>query len=393
MKKVMVIVGLIIGLTGALAADHLTLSFSQNATNNLFQTSFPEKDQISAVAFSYDKPFDPFSFFTQGQYSYLYRYSEISFYAQELGLDYLYAFNEKTALYTSARAGGAFYRSIYSDFNYLNFGGVVAFKSYLTPVSIMKWNYGFDYKNYKNSLFDYSSHLINLSLDRYFESRTTLKVEAAWGYKYFLHPFLPSETVSEEATAARAGSGMGYGKSRMGKRGGYFLSNTSGQGSGQGIQIASLSTLIAQGVSDRIGVRLSRVHQWTVSGENPFRTIEEFYMVENPSWDMYSWNGYGLSGLLTVEGPWNTQLKLSYTKSRKNFPGIEAMDLDGALLGLSRQDRRSQWDARFEKNFPSFSVVLSYSYVENRSNDPLFKWNGHFLSLGIDWNINWGGTK
>ncbi len=393
MKKLAVIVGLIIGLTGASAADHLTLSFFQNATNNLFQTTFPEKDQISAVAFSYEKPFRPFAFFTQGQYSYLYRNSDVSYYAQDLGLDYLHAFNEKTALYISAKAGGAFYRSVYSDFNFLNFGAVAAVKSYLTPASIMKWNYGFDYKNYRNSLFDHYSHLTNLSLDRYFESRTTLKGEAAWGYKYFLHPFLPSETVSKDASAAGAGSGMGYGKGRTGRRGGYFLPDTSGQGRGQGIQIASLSGLIAQGVSDRIGIRLSGVRQWTVSGENPFSTIEEFYMVENPSSDMYSWNGYALSGGLTIEGPWNTQLKLGYTKSQKDFPGIEAMDLDGASLGPSRQDRRNQWDARLEKNFRVFSVVLSYSYVDNHSNDPLFKWDGHFLSLGIDWNLNWGETK
>jgi len=387
MKRLAAIIGLIIGLTGASAADHLALSFFQSATDNLFQTRIAEKDQISTVSFSYDKPFAPLSFFTQGQYSYLYRYSEISYFLQDLGLDYLHAFNEKTALYISAKAGGAFYRSVYSDFNFLNFGAVAAVKSYLTPASIVKWNYSFDYKNYKNSLFDHFSHLVNLSLDRYFESRTTLKGEAAWGHKYFFHPFLPSEMAGENASAA------GTGKGRMGRRGGYFLPDISGQGRGQGIHIASLSGLIAQGVSDRIGVRLSGVRQWTVSGMNPFSTIEEFYMVENPSSDMYSWNGYVLSGLVTIEGPWNTQLKLGYTMSRKDFPGIEAMDLDGASLGLPRQDRRGQGDVRLEKNFSSFSIVLSYAYVNNSSNDPLFKWDGHFLSLGIDWNLNWGGTK
>ena len=116
-------------------------------------------------------------------------------------------------------------------------------------------------------------------------------------------------------------------------------------------------------------------------------------MVENPSYDMYSWNGYGLSGQLTVEAPWNTQLKMGYTKSRKDFPGIEAMDLDGVSLGVLRQDHRNQWDARLEKNFPAFSLVLGYSYVDNRSNDPVFDWQGHFLSLGIEWNLNWGGAK
>jgi len=395
MKKLTAIVVTIIGLAAALTANHLTLSFSQNATDNLFQTSFPEKDQLSSMAFSYDRAFRPFSFFTQGQYSYLYTNSEVSYYAQDAGLDYLHAFNEKTALYASAKFGGALYRSIYSDFNYLNFGAFAAVKSYLTPSSIMKLNYAFDYKNYGYSLFDYQSHLATLSLDRYFELRTTLKAEAAWGYKYFVHPFLPSGTVVEETVYSGSGNGMGPGSGRMGRRGSYFRTGESGQGEeqGQGIQIASLSGLIAQGIGDQLGVRLSATRQWTLSGENPFSSIEEFYMVENPSYDMYSWNGYGLSGLLTVEAPWNTQLKLGYTKTRKDFPGIEAMDLEGASLGVLRQDHRNQWDARLEKNFPAFSVVLGYSYVDNRSNDPLFGWQGHFLSLGVEWNLNWGGAK
>lgn len=392
MKKGTALVAGLLALAGAIAADQLTLSFLQNATNNLFQTSFPENDQISAVGFAYDKPFSPFSFFTQGQYSYLYRNSEVSYYAQDAGLDYLHAINEKTALYASAKGGGALYRSVYSDFNHLNLGAIAALKSYLTPASILNVTYTFDYKNYSSSLFDYLSHLVNLSLDRYFESRTTLKGEAAWGYKYFIHPY--SSSLSESSVTVDPGSGSGMGKGHMGKRGGYArIDLPQQQPGGQGIQIASLSGLVAQGLGDRIGLRISGVRQWTLSGENPFRTIEEYYIVENPSYDMYSWNGSGLSGLLTVEAPWNTQLKAGYTQSWKNFPGIVALDLEGESLGLPRKDERKQWDARLEKNFTSFSVVLAYSFIDNSSNDPLFEWSGHFLSLSIDWHLYWGGGK
>jgi hypothetical protein len=391
MKKQTAIVVLMFGLAAGSTADTLTLSFFQNATDNLFQTSLPEKDQLSSMAFSYDKPFRPFSFFTEGQYSYLYRNSEVSYYAQDLGLDYLYSFSEKTAFYASAKIGGALYRSAYSDFNYLNFGAIAAVKSYLSPASIVKLNYALNYKDYGYSLFDYHSHLVSLSLDRYFESRTTLKTEAAWGYKYFIHPFLPSAAAVEETVYFGSGNGMGYGSGRMGRRGGYFQASALGRG--QGIQVASFSGLIAQGVGDKVGVRISGLRQWTLSGESPFSVIEEFYLVENPSYDQYSWNGYGLSGLLTVEAPWNTQLKMGYTRSLKNFPGIEAMDLEGASLGVLRKDQRNQWDARLERSFSGFSIVLAYSYVDNSSSDPLFKWQGHFLSFGIDWNLNWGGAK
>jgi hypothetical protein len=391
MKKLTATVVLIAGLAAAGRADTLNLSFFQNATDNLFQTRFAERDQLSNVAFSYDKAFRPFSFFSDGHYSYLYRNSAVSSYAQDLGLDALHSFNEKTAFYAAAKVGGAFYRSDYADFNFLRFGMVAALKSYLTPASILKLNYALDYKGFRTALFDHHSHLVNLSLDRYFASRTTVKAEAAWGYKYFLHPFLSSTASAEAAASGTSGGGMGHGGGRMGRRGGLF--QTDGAGQGQGIQIASLSGLVAQGIGDRVGIRLSAVRQWTLSGENPFSEIEEFYLVENPSYDLYSWNGYGLSGLLTIEGPWRTQLKMGYTGSWKDFPGIEALDLEGTSVGVMRQDRRSQWEARLVKDFAAFSVVVGYAFIANHSNDRLFEWRGHFLTVGVEWNLNWGGAK
>ncbi len=389
-KKLTLTVIMIVSLGALAATENLTLSFFQTSTDNLFQTSFPEKDQVSSLSFSFDKSFSPFSFFTEGGYSYLYQNTNVSYYAQDLGLDYIHAFSEKTAFYASAKVGGAFYRADYSDFNYLNFGAIGAVKSYLTPASIMKLNTTFNYRSYGYSVFDYYSLLAALSLDKYFKSRTTLQAEVNWGYKHYVHPFVPEPTAMDEPVEYRRGWRRGPGS-------GYMWSSdptaAEASGPGQGIQISSLSGLIAQGLGDGVGLRLSGVRQWTLSGENPFSTVAEFYMVENPTYDVYSWNGYALSGQLTVEAPWNTQVKMGYTRSVKEFPGIEAMDLEGVTLDMLRQDTRNQWDARLEKNFPAFSVFLSYSYVNNRSNDPLFDWRGHFLGVGLEWLLNWGGTK
>jgi hypothetical protein len=161
----------------------------------------------------------------------------------------------------------------------------------------------------------------------------------------------------------------------------------------QDIQVISLSGLAAQGIGDRLGLRISGTRQWTLSGKNPFASIEEFYLIENPSYDVFSWNGSSLSAQFTVEMPWNIQLKLGYTRSRKEFPGIDALDLEGASLGRMRQDTRNQWEARLEKNFRSFSVYLNYHDIDNRSNDLLFDWRGHFLMVGVEWNINWGARE
>jgi len=389
-RRSLFLIMLVLVLTAAGSAQSLSLALFQHATDNLFQTRYGEKDSVSNVAFSLDQPLRPFSFFTEGYYSYLAQNTSVSSYAQDVGLDYLRAAGEKTALYASVKAGGAMYREDYTEFNYFSLGFLGAVKSYLTPSSILKLTYTFNFKAYRADPFDFHSHLAGLSADKYFVSRTTLKMEAKWGYKYFIHPFAAQEVVIDETVPDGGGSGRGHmkGSGLSGETGSVLLTDGASQGSG--LQIASVSGLIAQGLGDRLGFRLSGFRQWTLSGENPFNSVGEFYMVENPTYDVFSWNGYGFSGEATFEAPWNTQLKLGYTGFVKEFPGIEAFDLAGTSLGPLRRDTRNQWEARLQKDFTTFTLYAYYSYVDNASNDPLFDWKGHFLGVSVEWRLNWG---
>jgi hypothetical protein len=376
-------------------ADTLTLGLYQNATNNLFQTSLGEKDQVTSLAYSYAKGLQPFSLFAEGSYAHLYENSNVSFASQELGLDYVLTLGSRTAFYLAAKGAGTLYGSDFRDLNFLSLGFVAALKSYVAPSSTLNLNYAFDYRDYRWSLFDYDSHLASLSLDKYFETKTTLKTDVTWGRKVFFHPYtLVVEPTSEASVFTPTGSmGAGGGRGYGGGWGGGALPPPEVTGPGAALQIASVSGLVAQGLGSRVGLRLSGVRQWTLSGENPFGSVDEFYLVENPTYDVFSWNGYGLSGQLTVEAPWMLQLKISYTRFVKEFPGIEAMDLDGASLGILREDRRGQLEVRLGKNFRAVSLFLSYAYIKNRSNDPFFAWQGHFLSAGFEWNANWGGGR
>ncbi len=396
MKKLILIIIVTAVSGGPLPAQQLTLGLFQGSTDNLFQTAYPEQDQVSQLSFSLTKDFRPVSFFTEGAYSHLYRNPTVSNFSQELGLDFVHALNGKTALYAAVKAGGALYRSDYHDFNHFTLGFLGAIKSYLSGSSILKANYAFDYRKYGDPAFDFSSHLANFSLDRYFQTRTTLKAEINWGLKHFLHPFDPSDTEPVEPEPPvnghpGHGGGHGPGGGQMGWRDG--ISKLGPPDLGQTMQVLSLGGLVAQGLGNNLGLRVSGTRQWTVSGENPFVSISEFYMVENPTYDVFSWNGYVFSGQLTFEAPWNTQLKLGYTGFRKEFPGIEAMNLEGEPLDLLRQDKRNQWEARLEKNFSRLSFYIHYSYVINHSNDALFEWQGHFLSVGVDWRLTWGDTR
>ncbi len=389
LRKLFFFILIVLALYGPLQADSFSLSLSQNMTNNLFQNRFAEKDHLSDLSFYLDKSLSMLTLFVEGKYSYLFENSNLAYYIQDAGIDTIVPLNDKSAFYFSLAGRGTFYRSDYADFNYLAVNFFAAFKSYVSQTSILKSNYSMDYKNYRDSVYDFISHSVMVSFDKYFQSKTTIKGELDWGYKYFFSPYVIEDILIIENNTDPMG---GKGKGNTTRHAQYAYQNST-HTEGQGIQAFSLSGWIAQGLGSKIGLRISGMKQWVLSGQNPFFFIEEFYMVENPSYDRFSWEGYQIGSQLTLLIPWNIQLKLGYTKSQKEFPGIESLDLEGNPLGIMRKDDRKQIEVRAEKNFPRFSVFATYFYVHNSSNDLYFDWSGHFFAVGIEWNIPLGAKQ
>lgn len=408
---------LILVLAGtASTEDNLSLSFHQYTTDNLYQMSAAVADQISQIGLTWAKSLKSFSLFVDGDYSYLRNTSNLSDARFGGGADFLASLGEKSALYASLEGRTVLYRTEFNDFNYAALKAAAAFKTYLGPTSIFKFNALSEYRSYRLSQFDFFSQGLVASIDKYFETKTTLKAEMAWGYKYYFHPTLSGLSLEPGADvswadvsrmssgsgpggqggapglgvlglSSSAGQGLRYGG--QGRRGSLFYTGAAA-GGGQSLQNASVTGLLAQGIGDRIGIRITGTRQWRLSGLNPFTSVEEYFMIENPTYDAFSWQGYGLSGQITSELPWSLQLKMGYTVSEKEFPGIHNFGLDGSDLGSTRTDRRGQWDVRIEKAFSRISLFLSYTGIKNTSSDPLFGWRGYSLTGGLTWNVSLG---
>ena len=384
-----VLLAFIMGVASA-GADDFSLSFSHHAADNIFQTRDRTSDRISSLALSLDKALSKFSLFSEGGYTYFARNPGLGFGTLAAGLDFLHPLSEKSAFYISGTADAVFFRPDSRDFNRTALVLNAAFKAYLGPSSILRSAYTMEYRNYGSRSFDFLSQAFQLTLDRYFETKTSVKAGFAWGYKYFLHPFatapLPDAGPSGEAGAGGAGW-------RYGADGRDYSRPGPAENGGAGIQNCSLSAVVAQGLGSRVGVSLSGTRQWTLSGKSPFLYVEEYYMAENPTYDGFSWEGWNWGALVTAEVPGDIELKIGYTVSRKAFPGIESLGLDGSPLGLTREDRRRQTDVRVEKDFSKLTLFLSYSFIRNGSSDPFFDWKGRFISGGIQWNISIGKSR
>jgi hypothetical protein len=368
----------------AAGAQSFNLSYHHHATDNLFQTSAPVSDQISSFSAFVGSDSAGLSLLAQADYSYFHRNPGLSFGSLSAGLDFLKPSGSKGAFYFAAGMSGSFFRSEYTAFGSLAFDLVGAFKTYLAPTSILKVQWRGDYWKYRDSLFDFLSQVSSLSLDKYFQTRTTIKAEGSWKYKYFLHPFL---NVPSEPLLLVQESQMGGGGGPRYQGGNGFIPVFRPEGGGAGIQNASLALLLAQGLGDRLGLNVSGLRQWTLSGANPFLSIEEFYFVRNPSSDEFSWEGWAGSTTATLVLPWDIDLNIGYNYTDKSFPGIEVLSPEGEPTGIIRTDRRHLVEGRIEKIFPRFTVFFAYSHIENSSTDPLFSWRSPSFLGGIEWNI------
>ena len=393
MKKILILNLLVLVLAGILRSDTLSLSLFQNMTDNMFQNANAETEHLSNLSFSIDKSFSRLSLFGIGEYSHLYENSEITYYSVDLGLDYLQPLSAKSALYFSLMGRGYFFNSDYSDYNYLSVNGYIALKSYLSQTSILKSNYTLEYKSYKTSIFDYLSHSFFVSADKYFPSKTTVRAELNWGYKYFFQPYemVIAEIPVEMPLSGGRGRGKhaGMGNNQTAENAPVFPP----QEGGEGIQVFSAGALFAQGIGNKIGINLTGSKQWVLSGENPFDLVEEFYMVENPFHDRFSWSGIQVGSQVSFLLPWNVDLKLNLEYSDKEFPGIESLNLDGEPLGITRIDQRRQLGVKLQKNFARITLFLSYIYAVNRSNDPYYDWEGNYLTVGFVWDHFYGEGK
>ncbi len=426
----------------AAAADALRFSLSQAYAGSLFQTAVSGSAQITTAGFSWDKALGSIGLSAGAEYSRLWRNAGLSALDLSLGADVVKTLGAKTALYLSLEGQAARFGSDFSDFDHTGGRLTAALKSYLSPSSILKATAASEYRAYSFSPFDFLSQGVSVSLDKYFASRTTLKAELSWGYKLYFHPWLASEAAADPAADVSAGGGIltpfaawegpgrggpgggaagsssGSGAGQSGSSGGGPGSPGSGRsgngaayaaawrdnrssgyalvsstGGSRGIQTAAFNGIIAQGLGDRAGLRLAGIWRRTLSGGSPFSAVEEFAAVENPPYDAFAWQGWGWSAQTTALLPWNIERRLGYTWTDKEFPGIEALALDGLPLGETRRDRRGQIEARMEKTFAHCSVVLTAASLRNDSNDPLYAWRAPFVSLSLEWRPGPGKKK
>jgi len=404
------------------SAQTVRFSLAHNAASNIFQSYEPFSDQLTSAGLSFGGDSSGLALYGNLDVNYLYKYSGLSSFGGKLGADLLVPVGARSAFYFALEGEAVLFRSLYDYFNHSTARFIANFKSYLGSATILRLDSESWLNNYKYSIFDYLAETLTLSLDNYFASRTTFKVEASYGYKLYFHPGTivssesPLDVVSNTsyynqglslldlgnhnilsspwAGQGQGGPGSGHGTPRDNYNNGGKYSirgipyQTIYYTGSKNIQVFSISGLLAQGLGDNLGLSFSVAKQWYLKGENPFSSSDEYFMVENPTYDRFAWDGYSLQAKLTAAITERLSGEVRYDYYSREFPGIISLDLEGNSLGLTRKDTRHQVSTRLQLDLARVSLFASYSYLKNSSNDPWFDWNGHVLSAGLIWNLS-----
>ncbi|MCK7471608.1 MAG: hypothetical protein MZU95_13195 [Desulfomicrobium escambiense] len=241
------------------------------------------------------------------------RPSGLSFFSADLGLDYLVPSGAKSAFYFAAGGEGSFYSQDYAAFSTVRRPSPRRLQDLPAPSSILKLQWQGVTLRTGTRLFDFVSHIASLSIDKYFPTRTT--PEDGRGVRVqVLPPPVPAGAGRAPDWSPLVGGAAPIGgriRERDGRRVGARGTARAPAGAVSATRAAAASSPASAPAGGGAGIghvvpvrprgpgpgrrrrpeRLGRRGNGSSRARTPFLSVEEFYLVANPSADAFSWEG------------------------------------------------------------------------------------------------------
>lgn len=340
-----------VGRPCAAPRPYMSASLYSTYTDNVFGTYAATSDWIWSgdVAIEYEGPSD-LSFTYSGSLNTFAIYEDLTNHSHRIGLGYFRYLGEgQDAIDVGAQFQTHLDRPSYAYYDYTEWKGHGDAKCYFGAEMLGRIGYqvrGRRYPNFDSE--DFAEHSAYLQVNRFLETRTTVRLELDWGNKRY--------------------SNGTYGD----------------------IHQVTSSARIAQSIGERTGVYIEYRHRFTPSRSEMFRDPVDGYG-DSPFKDRYTYQGEECRGVITYLAPWRTKIRTSVLYATKLYTGTPALDLYGVPLRSERmrEDRRTQIYLRAERPFPRGErgdtvLRLEYQYRRNASNDPYYDYRAHTVSAGIE---------
>lgn len=348
------------------------ISTEQEYNDNPYRSKFAEKSIISSVNGNLEYDFDLLKIGYAGSLIGFDVLPERNFYWHQVA-----TWKE----FESSSIGVSFEqrinKDIYTYFDYKNFSlyynhqlEIENFYISLAPfTSLTKYRY--------IPILDNLQTTINMSINRGFESSTTLIVGGALNYKSYTSPSLSGTYTYLDETNT------------------LVTESFNDQNVSSLTQILSFAR-VAQSITETTGLAVQFTNRSILSGFGSFvKDLNVIYGDESEMFDdPVNYEGNNLSIELTQILFEDVQLKAGYFLNRKNYPSQGVYDEQLSYnTGIMRNDTQSVFNLSAKKNIPleflnglTLSVGLNFQTITNKSNSYLFdyKSNSFNLNLGLE---------
>jgi len=360
------------------------LEISSYYDDNLFRSPTPSPDLLTSIEMSLNyRPEDSnLNLYYNGSFL-LYRDTyDRNFSLHGIGLSFNHSFgdDDRHTLYLGSNGN---LRLNNEDFNYYDYTQIYIYSNIRFDLDIlfMKAGYNFRYRNYSN-LADLSNsrHYVFLQANKSFASRTTVILEADFGYKSF---------AGENTYAISSGGGHWRGNK-------IEQSQTTMTEEIPSLKQAIILTQLAQSLHENLGVFIQYRKQISLSDQINYINADGYYQDEELFDDPFSFESSSVSSGLTWILPWSMKIQIGGSFFSKNYITEQAyVSADDSVgLGGGRIDEQKNIYFNFYKTFyidknwlRLLKFNIYFSFIDNDSNSYWYRYKNTIFGGGIQWNF------
>jgi len=360
------------------------LEISSYLDDNLYRSPTPVSDLFTNIDLSlnYRPESTAINFSYMGSF-FLYRDSkERNFSTHTLNIAFFAPLGDEDQ-HTFYMGADGLLRIDTEDYNYYDYTQLYAYLNLRLDLNYLylKGGYNFRVRDYKNlpELTNYR-HYAYLQINKSFETRTTLILEADVGLKSF---------ASEDIYSTSSGGGRGRGSAQTTVTTNQVLTSPS-------LSHSILLARVAQSLHEKLGLYVQYRRQTALSTQFDYSNSDGYYQDEELFDDPFSYESSGWASQITWLLPWSMKLQIGGDLNSKSYITEQAYLSADDTLGLAgpRADDQKILYFNFSKTFyvnENWLNLLRFNfyinYIDNRSNSYWYKYENMMLGAGIQWNF------
>jgi|GEM_PF-1073388 len=355
----------------------ISAMYDNNIDNNYLQITDKITSGLIDIGYLWRKEKYEISTSYTGSINYYTKLTDRTNYSHQFQIDYIQSLDEEgsTNLDASAGISSRIDREVYVLYDHTIFHGNINLEHYLSDATIFESNYYFQLVRFKNlSDFNHTEHNLGIQFSLSFETKTSLILKADYGMKIY---------ASENSTTTSSGNN-GYGQ---GQGNAHLTTNI--QTSSPSVSQISGLVRIGQSILENTGISFAAQYQTNLKKESRYFASSYGPIPDDVIFDdHYGYNGLLISLMLTQVLPFNSRVRIIFSRQNREYSSLQAYDLDWNLVSNKRNDKRTVYSFQFRKNFDSIglSIMATYDYIVNSSNDLFYDYvnNAMMIKLSVE---------